>query len=79
MFVLFISPDSAPNLVSWVLRDHHQSKSEAVFKVLSLVRCVPMIITFYLFIRFERMSNDWNVEKVNYEFVIGSFLRLYLD
>jgi hypothetical protein len=61
------------------LQDHHQSKSEVVFKVLSLVRCVPMIITFYLFIRFERMSNDWNVEKVNYEFVIGSFLRLYLD
>jgi hypothetical protein len=25
------------------------------------------------------MSNDWKVEEVNYEFGIGSFLRLYLN
>jgi hypothetical protein len=57
-FVLFISPDSVPNSVRRILRDHHLSKSESVFKVLSLVHCVPMIITSSLFIRFERMSND---------------------
>jgi hypothetical protein len=55
------------------------SKSEYVFKILSLVHCVPIIITSSLFIRFERMSNDWKVEEVNYEFGIGSFLRLYLN
>jgi hypothetical protein len=38
-----------------------------------------MIITSFLFIRFERMSNDWKVAKASYEFVIGSFLRLCLD
>jgi hypothetical protein len=78
-FLLFISPDSAPNLVSMVLRDRHQSESESVFKVLPLVHCVPTIITYSLFIRFEHMSNECKVEKVNYEFGIGSFLRLYLD
>jgi hypothetical protein len=57
------------------LRYHHQPKSEAVFKVLLLVHCVPTIITSSLHIRFERMSNDWKVEKVNYEFGITSFLR----
>jgi hypothetical protein len=78
-FILFISPDSVPNSVSRVLRDRHQSKSESVFMVLPLVHCVPMIITSSLFIIFERMSNEWKVDKVNYEFGIGSFLRLYLD
>jgi hypothetical protein len=73
-FVLFISPDSTPNSVSMVLQDHHQSKSESVIKVLSLVHCVPMSITS-LFIRFEHMSNEWKVEKVNYEFGIASFPR----
>jgi hypothetical protein len=34
---------------------------------------------FSPFIRFERMSYDWKVEKVKYEFGIGSFLILYLD
>jgi hypothetical protein len=77
-FVLFISPDLAPNSVSGVLRDHRQSKSESVFKVLALVHCVLMIITCSLFIRFEHMHNDCKVEKVNYEFDIRSFLRLYL-
>jgi hypothetical protein len=38
-----------------------------------------MIITSSLFIEIERMSNDWKVEKVNYELGIGGFLRLYLD
>jgi hypothetical protein len=38
-----------------------------------------MIITSSLFVGFERMSNDWKVEKVNYEFGFGGFLRLYLD
>jgi hypothetical protein len=75
MFVLFISPDSAPYPISGVLRDHHYPKSEAVFKVSSLVHCVPTIITFSLFIRFEHMSNEWKVEKVNYEFAIACFLR----
>jgi hypothetical protein len=65
-----MSPDSAPNSASRVLRDRHQSKSESVFKVLSLVYCVPMIITYSLFMESE---------KVNYEFGIESFLRLYLD
>jgi hypothetical protein len=78
-FVLSTSPDSAPNSVNKVLRDCHKSKSESVFKILPLVHYVPMIITSSPFIRFERMSNDWKVEKVNYEFGIGSFLRLYLD
>jgi hypothetical protein len=77
-FVLFVSPDSAPNLVSRVLRDRHQSKSESVFKILPLVHCVPIIITSSLFIRFEHMGNNWKVEKVNYKFGITSFLRLYL-
>jgi hypothetical protein len=74
-FLLGISPDSAPGSVSRALRDHRQSKSESVYKVLPLVRCVPMIITSSLFIGFERMSKDWKVEKVNYEFAIASFLR----
>jgi hypothetical protein len=38
-----------------------------------------MIISSSLFIIFEHMSDDWKVEKVNYEFGIGSFLRLCLD
>jgi hypothetical protein len=76
-FVLFISPDSVSNSVSRILRDHHQSKLEFVFMVLPLVHYVPMTITS-LFIGFECMSNEWKVEKVNYEFDIGSFLRLYL-
>jgi hypothetical protein len=75
-FVLFISHDSAPNSVSKVLRDRHQSKTESVFKVLPLVYCVPAIITSSLFIRFERMSNEWKFEEANYEFGIGSLLRL---
>jgi hypothetical protein len=74
-FILCISPDSSPYPISGVLRDRHQSKSEAVSKVLPLVRRVPMIITSSLFLRFEHMSNDWKVEKVNYELGITSFLR----
>jgi hypothetical protein len=57
------------------LRDRRQSKSESVFKILPLVHCVSMIITSSLFLRFEHMSNEWKVEKVNYEFGITSFLR----
>jgi hypothetical protein len=56
-FISCISPDSAPNSVSRVLQDRHQSKPEHVFKVLPLLYCVPMIITSSLFIRFEHMSN----------------------
>jgi hypothetical protein len=78
-FILCVSPDSAPYSVSRVLRDHHQSKSESIFKVLPLVNCVPLTITSSLFMRFEDISNDWKVEKVNYKFGIASFLRLYLD
>jgi hypothetical protein len=73
--ILFVSPDSAPNSVSKVLRDRRQSKSEALFKILPLVHCVPTIITSSLFIRFEHMSNEWKVEEVKYEFGITSFLR----
>jgi hypothetical protein len=43
--VLEISHDSAPYSITGVLRDRHQPKSEAVSKVLPLMRCVPMIIT----------------------------------
>jgi hypothetical protein len=52
-FTLDISPDSTPYPISGVLQDHRQSKSESIFKVLPLVRCVPTIITSSLFIRFE--------------------------
>jgi hypothetical protein len=72
---LGISHDSAPYSISGVLRDHHQPKSKVVFKVLPFVHWVPTIVTFSLFIRFEHMSEDWKVEKVNYEFGIASFLR----
>jgi hypothetical protein len=78
IFVLSISPDSTPNSVSRGLRDRHQCKSESVFEVLPLVRHVPTMITSSLFIRFERMSNEWKVEKVSYEFHIGCFLILCL-
>jgi hypothetical protein len=74
-FTLDISPDSAPYPISGVLRDRHQSDSESVSNVLPLVRCVPMIITSSLFIRFEYTSNEWKVEKVSYKFGIVSFLR----
>jgi hypothetical protein len=74
-FALDISPDSAPYPISGVLRDRRQSESEFVSKVLPLVRCVSMIITSSLFIRFEHTSNEWKVEKANYEFGIASFLR----
>jgi hypothetical protein len=77
-FTLDISLDSAPYPINRVLRDHCQSKSESVFKILPLVYCVPMIIPYQMFIGFDHMSNDWKVEKVNYEIDIGSFLRLYL-
>jgi hypothetical protein len=73
--VLDISHDSAPISISRVLRDRRQPKSEAVFRILSLVSCVPAIITSSLFIIFEHTSNDWKVEKFNYEFGITSFLR----
>jgi hypothetical protein len=75
MFVLFISPDSTPYPISRVLWDRRQPKSEVVFRILSLVCCVPTIITSSLFIGFEHTSDDWKVEKVNYEFGITSFLR----
>jgi hypothetical protein len=72
-FALELSPVSAPYLIGGVLRDHRQSKSEAVSKVLPLVHYVPMIITFSLFIGFERMSNDWKVAKVSYDLVLEVF------
>jgi hypothetical protein len=74
-----MSPDSAPYSVRRILRDRRQSKSESVFKVLSLVHRVSMIITSSLFIGFEHVSNEWKVEKVNCKFGMASFLRLYLD
>jgi hypothetical protein len=63
-FILAILPDSVPYSASRVLRDHHQSKSESIFKVLSLAYYVPMIITSSMFIGFEHMSNYWKDEKV---------------
>jgi hypothetical protein len=72
--VLDTSHDSTPYSISGVLRDRRQPKSEAAFRILQLVCCVPMIITSSLFIGFEHMSNAWKVEKVNYEFGITSFL-----
>jgi hypothetical protein len=48
---------------------------KSIFKVLSLVYCVPTIITSSLFIGFEHTSNDWKVEKVKYKFGITSFRR----
>jgi hypothetical protein len=72
-FALDLSPVSAPYPIGGVLRDHRQSKSEAVSKVLPLVHYVPMIITFSLFIGFERMSNDWKVAKVSYDLVLEVF------
>jgi hypothetical protein len=72
---LAISPDSALYPISGVLRDRRQFESESVSKILPLVCCVPTIITSSLFIGFEHTSNDWKVEKVNYEFGIASFLR----
>jgi hypothetical protein len=74
-FILCISPDYAPYPIIRVLRDRRHSESEAVFKILPLVHCVPTIVTYSLFIGFERMSMDWKVEKVIYEFGIASFLR----
>jgi hypothetical protein len=68
-------PDSASCSVSRVLRDRRQSKSESVIKVPPLVNNIPTIITSSLFIGFERMSNEWKVGKVNYEFDIACFLR----
>jgi hypothetical protein len=75
MFVLFISPDSAPYPISGVLRDRRQSKSESVFKVLPLLHCVPTIVTSSLFVKFEHMSSDWKVKEVNYKFGITRFQR----
>jgi hypothetical protein len=74
-FTLDISHDFAPYPMSGVLRDRRQPKSESIFKVFSLVHCVRMIITSSMFIRFECMSTEWKVEKVNYEFGIARFLR----
>jgi hypothetical protein len=67
--------DSAPFSVNRVSRDHCQSKSEVVSKVLPLVHCIPVVITSSLFIGFECMSSEWKFKKVSYEFGIMSFLR----
>jgi hypothetical protein len=40
---------------------------------------LAVIITSSLFIGFERLSDDWKVQEVSYEFSIESFLRLCLD
>jgi hypothetical protein len=74
-FVLCMFLDSAPFSASRVLRDRRQSESESVSKVLLLVHCVPTIITSFLFIGFELMSNEWKVDKFNYEFGMVSFMR----
>jgi hypothetical protein len=67
------------HIQSAVFCECHQCKSEYVFQVLPLVHYVPTSITSSLFMGFERISNEWKVEKVSYEFGIVSFLRLYLD
>jgi hypothetical protein len=64
-FILVMFPDWAPCLVSRVLRDRRQSKSESVLQILPLVHCAQMIVTSSLFVRFEHMSNNWKSEKVN--------------
>jgi hypothetical protein len=74
-FALGISPDSIPYPISGVLRDCRQSKSEFVFQVLPLLHCVPTIKISSLFIGIECISNEWKVEKVNYEFGFGGSLR----
>jgi hypothetical protein len=40
---------------------------------------LAVTIASSLFIGFERMTNEWKVEEVNYEFSIVSFLRMQLD
>jgi hypothetical protein len=57
-FILGISPYSTPNSVIKILRNCRQSESASVFKVFPLTHCVPMIITWSIFIRIEHMSND---------------------
>jgi hypothetical protein len=74
-FILCIFSDSTPFSVNRVSRDHCQSKSEVVSKVLPLVHCIPVVITSSLFIGFECMSSEWKFKKVSYEFGIMSFLR----
>jgi hypothetical protein len=69
-FTLDISPDSTLYPISGVLRDHHQSESEFVSKVLPLVHCVSTIITSSLFIRFEHTINDYKVEKLTTSLVL---------
>jgi hypothetical protein len=49
-----------------------------LLKICELMHCVPTTIISSLFIGFDHISNDWKVEKVNYEFDIESYLRLYL-
>jgi hypothetical protein len=75
LFIFCIFPDSTPFSVGRVLRDHCQSESKTVSKVLPLMHYVPTIITSSLFIVFECMSSEWKVKKVHYEFGIISFLR----
>jgi hypothetical protein len=41
-----------------------------MLKISEPVHCVPTTITSALFIGFGRMSNEWKVEEVNYEFDI---------
>jgi hypothetical protein len=43
--------------------------------VLPLVHCVPTIINSSLFIRFECMNSESEVEEVSYDFGIMCFLR----
>jgi hypothetical protein len=50
-----------------------------LLKISERLHWVLMAITLSLFIGFEHMSNEQKVEEVNYEFGIGSFLRVYLD
>jgi hypothetical protein len=49
-----------------------------MLKISELVHCAPTTITSHLFIRFERISNEWKVKEVKYMSDIGSFLRSYL-
>jgi hypothetical protein len=51
------------------------SPSEAVFRILPLVCCVPTFITLSLFIGLDHTSNDWKVKEVKYKFGITSLLR----
>jgi hypothetical protein len=51
--------------------------SSLLLKVSEYMHYIPTTITSILVIRFGRMSNGWKSEEINYDFDIGSLLRLH--